>query len=233
MTSRSRPPSGPCRVPTANPTPPALTPLSGTTRRRHGLGRCRLADAARRLGLAACAGKYLRTASGFVDAPPGRQTLLVAGTNRASGSLCRRTGLHPSGTVAGDRKSARRSGARQGFSARQGAGRCLAVNRQPAPAVRLAGLDAGQEADLHGLRIRPAARMVGSARTRLGPAGRSKSQRPAASRRLAIQRRCKAPTALECRRPAVLSKSSTAIRHITGAATSAMPGRSMPARVNG
>ncbi len=30
MTSRSRPPSGPCRVPTANPTPPALTPLSGT-----------------------------------------------------------------------------------------------------------------------------------------------------------------------------------------------------------
>jgi len=30
MTSRSRPPWGPCRVPTANPTPPALTPLGGT-----------------------------------------------------------------------------------------------------------------------------------------------------------------------------------------------------------
>lgn len=68
---------------------------------------------------------------------------------------------------------ARRSGARQALAARQDAGRHLATPRQPAPAARLAGPDAGQETDVHGLRIRPATRMVRGARTRLGAAGQS------------------------------------------------------------
>jgi 1,4-alpha-glucan branching enzyme len=55
-----------------------VVPPSGAS-----LGRRRLAGKARRLGLAARAGQYLRIASRFMDAPSGRQALPVARTGRA------------------------------------------------------------------------------------------------------------------------------------------------------
>ena len=54
---------------------------------------------------------------------------------------------------------ARRGGARQGLAARQDAGRRLAEVRQPAAALRLHVRPAGQEAALHGRRVRPVARV--------------------------------------------------------------------------
>ena len=52
----------------------------------------------------------------------------------------------------------------------QDAGRRLAAVRQPAPAVRLHVGAAGQEAAVHGRRVRPVARVEPRARARLGPA---------------------------------------------------------------
>ena len=62
---------------------------------------------------------------------------------------------------------ARRSGARQGLADRQDAGRRVAAVRQPAPAVRLHVGASGQEAAVHGRRVRPAARMDARRRARM------------------------------------------------------------------
>jgi 1,4-alpha-glucan branching enzyme len=63
---------------------------------------------------------------------------------------------------------ARRGGARQGLAARQDAGRRLAEVRQPAPALRLHVGAPGQEAALHGQRVRPVVRMGRAARRAAG-----------------------------------------------------------------
>ena len=64
----------------------------------------------------------------------------------------------------------RRGGARQGLAARQDAGRRLAEVRQPAAAVRLHVRPAGQEAALHGRRVRPVARVEPRRQPGLAPA---------------------------------------------------------------
>ena len=75
---------------------------------------------------------------------------------------------------------ARRGRARQGLAARQDAGRRLAEVRQPAPAARLPVDAAGQEAALHGRRVRPVARVEPRDEPRLAPARRPRARRPAA-----------------------------------------------------
>ena len=65
---------------------------------------------------------------------------------------------------------ARRGGARQGLAARQDAGRRVAAVRQPAAAVRLHVGASGQEAAVHGRRVRPAARVEARREPRLAPA---------------------------------------------------------------
>ena len=62
---------------------------------------------------------------------------------------------------------ARRGGARQGLAARQDAGRRLAAVRQPALLLRLHVGAPGQEAAVHGRRVRPAARVEPRRRARL------------------------------------------------------------------
>ena len=65
---------------------------------------------------------------------------------------------------------ARRGRARQGLAARQDAGRRLAEVREPAAALRLHVRAAGQEAALHGRRVRPVARVEPRREPRLAPA---------------------------------------------------------------
>ena len=75
---------------------------------------------------------------------------------------------------------ARRGRARQRLAAGQDAGRPLAALRQPARLSRLHVGPSRQEAAVHGLRDRPAARMEPRRRARLGPARRSRPM-PASS----------------------------------------------------
>ena len=65
---------------------------------------------------------------------------------------------------------ARRGRARQGLAARQDAGRRLAEARQPARALRLHVRPSGQEAAVHGRRVRPVARVEPRRQPRLAPA---------------------------------------------------------------
>ena len=75
---------------------------------------------------------------------------------------------------------ARRSGVRQGLADRQDAGRRLAAVREPAAAVRLHVGASGQEAAVHGRRVRPAARMEARWRARMARAAVSRARRRAA-----------------------------------------------------
>ena len=78
----------------------------------------------------------------------------------------------------------RRGRARQGLAARQDAGRPLAAARQPARAVRLHVGPPGQEAAVHGLRVRPGARVEPRALARLAPARAARARgRPVAGAR--------------------------------------------------
>ena len=78
---------------------------------------------------------------------------------------------------------ARRGGARQGIAAAQDAGRRVAEVREPArPAARHVG-PAGQEAPVHGHRVRHARRVVARPCPALGAAGGAAARRPGALRR--------------------------------------------------
>ena len=84
---------------------------------------------------------------------------------------------------------ARRGRARQGLAARQDARRRLAALRQPAPAVRVHVRAAGQEAAVHGRRVRAVARVEPRRQPRLAPAGDERGARAHA----AVRRRAQPP----------------------------------------
>ena len=92
---------------------------------------------------------------------------------------------------------ARRGGARQGLAARQDAGRRLAEVRQPARLLRLHVRPSGQEAAVHGRRVRAAARVEPRREPRLAPAASEPAARRACSGWCATSTRCIA------RRPAL------------------------------
>ena len=78
---------------------------------------------------------------------------------------------------------ARRGRARQGLAARQDAGRPLAAARQPARALRLHVGAPGQEAPVHGRRVRPGAGVEPRSQPRLAPARAARAPRRAVARR--------------------------------------------------
>ena len=109
---------------------------------------------------------------------------------------------------------ARRGGARQGLAAEQDAGRPLAEVRQPARLLRLHVRPPGQEAAVHGRRVRAGARVEPRPEPGLAPARRPRPRRRAApgarpqpplSR---ARRRCTSATS----RPRASSGSTTATR---------------------
>ena len=77
---------------------------------------------------------------------------------------------------------ARRSRARQGIDVRQDSRRRLAEGRDAARAVRLHVRPSGQEADVHGLRVRSGPRVELRSEPRLAPARRAAARRAAALR---------------------------------------------------
>ena len=88
---------------------------------------------------------------------------------------------------------ARRGRLRQGLAARQDARRRLAAVRQPAAAVRLHVGAPGQEAAVHGRRVRPAPRVEARQRARLARC-RSTRSTPACSAGSATSTRSTAPS---------------------------------------
>ena len=91
---------------------------------------------------------------------------------------------------------ARRGRARQGLAPRQDAGRRLAAVREPAAALRLHVGPSGQEAAVHGRRVRPAARMDARGRPRVVGAAVPRARRgrsagwPISTRSIAPSPRC-------------------------------------------
>ena len=126
---------------------------------------------------------------------------------------------------------ARRSRARQRLAHRQDARRRVAAVREPAPAVRLHVGASGQEAAVHGRRIRPAARMAARREPRMAraavPAARRRAALVARSQR-AVPRRCRRCTRATSRPTASSGSTATTATRACSSFLRHGPGRRRP-----